>query len=148
MATLGQWPIMIYLTFSLSELIFGLIPPELFIIWVIDHGVFQQFLPDVLLLAIISYLSGLVGYSLGKASRNWQFMKSLMERYVYKYNDYYRKYGGFLVVIGAMTPLPFSAVCMLMGASSYPYGRFLLLASIRFIRFALYAWVIWKTIAA
>ncbi len=147
MAALGEWPLLIYLTFCLSEVIFGIIPPELFIIWVIDHGIFKAMIPDVLLLALISYLAGVVGYILGMKSRGWDFIQPVMRRYVYKYDEYFRKYGGFLVVVGAMTPLPFSAVCMLMGASRYPFTRFLLLSCVRFVRFALYAWVIWKTIA-
>ncbi len=147
MAKLGEWPVLTYLTFSLSELIFGLIPPELFIIWVIEHGVFNSFIPDVALLAVISVAAGIIGYSIGKSFRTWTYMNGFMERYVYRYNSYYRRYGGFLVVIGALTPLPFSAVCMLMGASGYPYGRFLLLTGVRFIRFGMYGWAIWKTVA-
>lgn len=145
MEHLGQWPVLVYITFSLSELIFGLIPPELFIIWVIQNGIFQMFLADVFLLALISYASGVIGYYLGKEAKKWSFMNSIMGRYVLKYSRYMRRFGGFLIVIGAMTPLPFSAVCMLMGTSGYPFNRFLLLASVRFIRFALYAWIIWQT---
>lgn len=147
MAKLGEWPVLMYLTFCVSEIVFGIIPPELFIIWVMDHGVFQLLAADVLLLAFISYGAGMIGYSLGRASRSWDFMQPVMQHYVFRYDEYFRKYGGFLVVVAALTPLPFSAICMLMGASRYPYLRFLVLALVRFIRFAIYGWAIWKTIA-
>jgi hypothetical protein len=147
MLYLGQWPFLVYLTFTLSEIIFGIIPPELFIIWVIQNGIVGNFIADVFLLATMSYLAGVFGYFLGKEAKKWRFMDSIMGKYVLKYSRYMRRYGGFLIVIGAMTPLPFSAVCMLMGTSGYEFKRFLYLSLMRFVRFGIYGWIIWQTTA-
>lgn len=142
---LGQWPLLIYLTFTLSELIFGLIPPELFMIWTLKFGLFNAFVPDVAFLAAISYGAGIIGFFLGRYFSRLSWLQWTMERYIYTYQKKLRRYGGFLVVIGALTPLPFSAVCMLMGASKFPFGRFMLISLTRFVRFAAYAWAIWQT---
>ena len=53
-------------------------------------------------------------------------------------------FGIYLILIAALTPLPFSAVCILIGSVRYSFGRFALLATSRFIRFGIYALVFWE----
>ena len=48
-----------------------------------------------------------------------------------------------LVVVGAVTPVPYSATCMLAGSVKYPFNTFLLICITRIIRFAFYGWMVW-----
>ncbi|MCA6078299.1 YqaA family protein [Fulvivirga sedimenti] len=142
---LGNWPILIYSVFILSEIIFGIIPPELFMIWSLNNGLFDSYVLNVMLLATISYLAGILGYHIGKYLLEFKWTQTFMQKNVRRYKNLLNKYGGFLIFVGAVTPVPFSAICMLMGGTQYPFSRFLLISLARFGRFAAYAWVIWQT---
>ena len=48
-----------------------------------------------------------------------------------------------MVFIAAMTPIPFSAICMITGASRYHFFNFMLISTSRILRFILYAYAIW-----
>jgi len=73
-----------------------------------------------------------------------RFYFFIHEKFLFRYERFLRKYGGFLVIVAAATPLPFSGICMLVGAVQYNFGRFLMFAATRFLRFGLYAYVIWQ----
>ena len=57
-----------------------------------------------------------------------------------------RRYGGFLIIVAAMTPLPFSGVALIVGATGYKFPMYLLVSLTRFVRFAAYAYVVWLTV--
>ena len=141
---LGNWPILVYLVFVASEVIFGIIPPELFMIWSLSNGLFDSYVLDVALLSVISYCAGILGYFIGRAMLDYKWTASFMDKYVHRYKNLLNRYGGFLIFVGAVTPVPFSAICMLMGGTQYPFNRFLLISLARFVRYALCAWVIWQ----
>ena len=142
---LGNWPILVYTVFIASEIIFGIIPPELFMIWSLKNGIFDTYVMNVAFLSVISYCAGIIGYHIGKALLQFRYTQAFMRRNVQRYSNLLNKFGGFLILVGAITPVPFSAICMLMGGTQYPFYRFLLISLARFARFAAYAWVIWQT---
>jgi len=139
---IGQWPIMVYSVFTVSEVVFGIIPPELFMIWSIKNGVFGNYTLDVALLASISFAAGVLGYFIGGYLK--KVMPEFFAKYILKYKNLLNKFGGLLIFVSAITPLPFSAVCMLVGSTNYNFPRFLLIASARFARFALYSFTIYQ----
>lgn len=141
---IGKWPVMVYTVFILSEVIFGIIPPELFMIWSIKNGAFEWYGLNVALLAAISYLAGVLGYFVGTHVQNVGIFRSIFKRYIKRYQNTLNRYGGFLIFVGAVTPVPFSAVCMLVGATGYNFYKFLLIATTRLLRFAAYAFVIYQ----
>ncbi|HNP17355.1 MAG TPA: hypothetical protein PKL31_02885 [Fulvivirga sp.] len=136
---ISRWPLLVYGVFTASEVIFGIIPPELFMIWSIKHGIFETYVANVALLAIISYSAGVLGYYIGSQLRGVEFFKPIFDKYIRKYRNILNRYGGFLIIIGAITPVPFSAICMLVGATKFNFSRFLLISSTRFLRFAAYS---------
>ncbi len=141
----NEKPILVFAIFTLSEVFFGIIPPELFMVWSLRNGHPGDYIGNVLVLSIISYLSGILGFYIGKAFHRTVIYKKLEESFFERYKKQYRRYGGFLVIVAAATPLPFSLVCMLTGAFRFPFKRFLLMAATRFLRFAIYAWFIWSS---
>ncbi|MEQ8926007.1 MAG: hypothetical protein RLO81_09365 [Fulvivirga sp.] len=136
---IAQWPWAVYSVFIASEVIFGIIPPEFFVKWSENHGLFDTYVANVALLAIISYGAGVLGYYIGSNLRNVAFFKPYFDRYIRRYRNLLNKYAGFLILIGAVTPVPFSAICMLVGATNFDFNKFLLVASSRFLRFAFYS---------
>ena len=129
------------LFFFASECLFGLVPPDFFIIWSQN---FASPFGMVALLALLSYSGGVVSYFLGlysshiPAVENWikkKFLDQLLR---------IRKWGGLMIVFAALFPLPFSPVCMVAGTIRYPLGSFFLLALFRFIRVFGYAFILFQ----
>ncbi len=142
---LDERPILVFLIFTASEVLFGIIPPELFMVWALRKGIPGDYIGNVFILATISYLAGILGYYIGKAFHRTAIYKKLEENFFDKFNKQFRRYGGFLVIVAAATPLPFSLICMITGAFNYPFKNFAMMASARFIRFALYSYFIWNS---
>ena len=140
----GDLPILVYTIFVVSEVVFGIIPPELFMIWSMKHGAFNSYVLNITLLAVISMLAGILGYYLGANMKKVSLIQPIFNRYIKRYTNTLNRYGGFLIFVGAITPIPFSAICMLVGATNYPFSRFLLIASSRFLRYAVYGFIIYQ----
>ncbi|MEL7003656.1 MAG: VTT domain-containing protein, partial [Bacteroidota bacterium] len=73
-----------------------------------------------------------------------KFLRNIFNQYIRRYKNVLNRYGGFLIFVGAVTPIPFSAICMLVGATGYPFPKFLLMGSARILRFVVYAFVIYQ----
>ena len=57
-----------------------------------------------------------------------------------------RKWGGVLILVGALLPLPFSIACIAAGMIKYPFKNVVFFGLFRFVRFAIYAWAIFKVV--
>jgi membrane protein YqaA with SNARE-associated domain len=49
-----------------------------------------------------------------------------------------RKWGGILIIAGAILPLPFAIASMSAGIIKFPFGSYLLYGILRLLRFAIY----------
>lgn len=131
----------IFAIFFASETIFGLIPPEIFIAW--SSKMSMPWL-TLLGLASISYTGGIVAYFIGKAIYSIPKVRANIEIKLAKHIDMLRKWGGIFIVIGALLPLPHSIVSMACGLVRFNFGHYLLWALFRFLRFFIYAAVIFN----
>jgi membrane protein YqaA with SNARE-associated domain len=138
-------PLLVYIVFTVSEVVFGIIPPEFFMLWASAEPYNLPYEAHIVIFAVISYLAGIAGFFFGGYFNRTRLYRILEERLLRKHAETLRKYGYFLLIVAALTPLPFSAVCMLMGAVKYSTGRFLLFSALRFLKFAAYATVIFHT---
>jgi len=135
---------LILMIFSLSEVIIGIIPPELFLIWALRSGIFETYVFWVVVLTMVSYGAGLVAYLFGRYLHNTRFYRYLYNRFLYKSEKYLHQYGLYLILVAALTPVPFSGVAMLVGSVHYPTKSYVLWSLTRFIKFAFSAYVIWQ----
>lgn len=139
-------PLILYLVFFISEVVFGIVPPEFFMmVWILQKVNVSDYIISLSLLTVISYISGVIGYYIGKNFSKTNIYKRLHERVLYQYDHPLLKYGGYLVFVGAVSPLPFSAVCMLAGSVNFNYRNFLLICIARVLRFAVYGYLVWTT---
>lgn len=130
--------------FTISEIVFGILPPEIFMmIWQSQHDLLMYII-NLSLLTIISYGAGILGYFIGKYFSKTPYYKKIHARWLTQYDKKLRKYGGYLVLVGAITPVPFSATCMLAGSVHLSFKSFLLICISRILRFAVYGWMVWK----
>jgi len=130
--------------YSASEFLFGIIPPELFMIWALRFESLTDYVFFVLLFAGISYLAGFTGYLIGAYLQKTLYFRYIRKRFLGRYHSLLQKFGAFMILVAALTPLPFSAISMLVGSLHYPMQKYLLWALSRFIRYAVYAIIIWE----
>lgn len=129
--------------FTVSEIVFGIIPPEFFMLIWQSKGVLSEYVINLTCLTLISYGAGVLGYYIGRYFSKTHAYQRIHQRYLMQYDEKLRTYGIYLVLVGAITPVPFSATCMLAGSVRTPFDRFLLVCIFRIIRFAGYGWAVW-----
>ena len=133
----------IFTFFFISETLLGLIPPEIFIAWTKKT---TDPLINLTILATLSYLGGLLSYYIGKGALKIQSVKLYLEVKMAKHLKNTSKWGGFLILVGALLPVPFSISCMAAGMIKYSFKNVVLFGLFRFLRFGLYAWAIFKVV--
>lgn len=141
---LYEKPVAIFSIFLVSEVVFGIIPPEFFMLWSLRDEVLLLYIQNIAALALMSYFAGIVGYFIGSYFNTTVMYRLIRRNYLGKYEKMFNNYGGFLILVAALTPLPFSGICMLVGAVNYPKRKFFWISMSRFIRFIVYAFIIWE----
>ena len=129
--------------FFVSETLLGIIPPEMFIAW-------SSKTPNPWLylsyLAFLSYFGGLISYWIGhyitKIPRVHRYLEIKMEKQLKNS----KKWGGFLIVVGALLPLPFSISCVAAGIIHFPFKNVVLYGSLRLLRFVIYGLIIFNAL--
>ncbi|HKJ78263.1 MAG TPA: hypothetical protein VKA10_01960 [Prolixibacteraceae bacterium] len=138
-------PQIIYLIYTASEIFFGIIPPELFMIWAVNKSDAIHYFWNIAFFAGVSYAAGYLTFLLGQFLYKRVTFRYIRIRFFKGLWPKLKKYGIFLIIVAALTPLPWSAVSMLIGASGYPAPRFLRYALFRILRFAVYGFIVYQT---
>lgn len=133
----------IFSFFFTSETLLGLIPPEIFIAWTKKTS---EPILNLAILATLSYCGGLVSYFIGQMVLKIDTVKIYLEVKMAKHLKNSKKWGGFLILVGALLPVPFSISCMAAGMIKYPFKNVVLFGLFRFTRFAIYAWAIFQVV--
>ncbi len=136
-------PLTIIAVFFASESLLGLVPPEIFIAWA---GKSAEPVLYVSLLALFSYLGGIISYFTGKYISKLPKVYNYLEGKMKKHLVMIRKWGGFLIVVGALLPIPFAITSVAAGVIHYKFKNYLLFGLLRFLRFFLYALVIFHIV--
>lgn len=136
--------VLIFSIFLGSEIIVGIIPPEFFMLWALRYETLANYSLVILVLTTTSYLAGVIGFSVGWYLNQTVFYRYLRKRFLKRMETRLQTFGPYLVVIAALTPIPFSGVAMLVGSVRYSFKKYLLLSLSRFLRFFIYAWIFWE----
>ncbi len=137
-------PILIYLIYIGSEVFFGIFPPEIFMIWAYHKGDTLHYIMNVSFFAAVSYGAGYLAFLIGKFLRRVVFFRYLGRKFFTKFWPLFRKYGSFLIIVAALTPLPWATISMLIGSTEYSMGRYVYFALFRLLRFAIYGTLIFQ----
>ncbi|MFD1613872.1 YqaA family protein [Gelatiniphilus marinus] len=129
--------------FFVSETLLGLIPPEVFIAWA---GKMYSPWFYLSLLAILSYCGGLLSYWMGRTITKIPSVHNYLEVKMEKQLKNSKKWGGFLIIVGALLPLPFSVSCIAAGIIKFPFKNVVLYGSLRLLRFAIYGLIIFNAL--
>jgi len=141
---LGNNPTAVFLVYFISEVIVGIIPPEMFMMWSLELTQGRNYIVDVAMLTAISYLAGVSTYYFGRYFHRTLIYRYLRRRYLGKFEDKVNRFGGFLLFVAAVTPVPYSGICMLMGAVHYSQRNFFLVTLFRILRFVVYGYIMWR----
>jgi len=136
-------PLGVLSTFYVSETILGLIPPEIFIAWA---GKTSSPILNLVILTTLSYLGGLTAYFLGRTSLKIKKLKQYLEVKMADNLKNTSKWGGLLIIAGALLPLPFAISCLTAGMIKYPFKKVVFFGLFRFLRFAIYASAIFSMV--
>ena len=136
-------PLGIISVFFASESLLGLIPPELFIAW---SGKSASPILYLTLLALASYLGGVISYFIGRWMTKIPAVHEAIEVKMAQHIKNTRKWGGFLIIVGALLPIPFAMTSIAAGIIKFPFPSYLLFGLLRFVRFYLYALVIFEMV--
>ncbi|MDT0690087.1 short-chain dehydrogenase [Salegentibacter sp. F188] len=136
-------PIGIISVFFISESLLGLVPPELFIAW---SGKSASPILNLSLLAAASYTGGIVSYFIGKGITKIPAVHKQLEVNMAQHITNTRKWGGFLIIVGALLPIPFAITSIAAGIIRFPFLSYLMFGLLRFVRFYLYALVIFEMV--
>lgn len=134
---------LIFTFFFISETVLGLIPPDLFIVWAKK---FASPYTIVALLAFLSYAAGLLAYFLGLRLLALEKLKNYIHVKFEKQFAMLKSWGGLIIVIAALFPLPFSTMCLGAGMLKYSFKSLAILGVFRIARFFLYAAVLYQVV--
>lgn len=129
--------------FFVSETLLGLVPPEIFIAWAGKMHLPWLYLA---LLAVLSYGGGLLSYWMGRSITKIPSVHNYLEVKMEKQLKNSKKWGGFLIIVGALLPLPFSMSCITAGIIKFPFKNVILYGSLRLLRFAIYGFIIFNAL--
>lgn len=125
--------------FLASESLLGLVPPEIFIAWSEKSANPILYLS---LLALASYVGGIISYFIGRGMTKIPMVHEKIEIKMASHIKNTRKWGGFLIIVGALLPIPFAVTSIAAGIIDFSFRSYLLFGLLRFLRFYLYAAVI------
>ncbi|MFD2890658.1 YqaA family protein [Flavobacterium chuncheonense] len=134
----------IFSLFFVSESILGLLPPDIFIAW--TKGTESPLL-YLSLLAVLSFLGGVISYYKGRTLLLVPKINDYLEGKMTKHIRNMQKWGGFLIAVGALLPLPFAIACLAAGMIKFPQRQFYIFASLRVFRFVIYGYAIYSALS-
>lgn len=134
----------IFSIFLASESILGLIPPDIFIAWTKNTDAPLLYLS---FLALLSYLGGVIAYFMGMTISAIPSVNNYLYGKMSKHIINMQKWGGFLIAVGALLPLPFAIACLAAGMINFSRKHFFLFALLRFGRFIIYGFLIYSALS-
>ena len=138
-------PFFVFTFFLVTESILGFIPPDIFMVWGKAKFPENAYL-IVGLLGTLSYIGSINAYFLGVLVRRFPSVEKYIQRRYGKNFELIEKWGGIVIIMAALFPLPFAMISTIAGIVKYPFKTFMLYGLTRYIRFFLYAVVIFGAI--
>ena len=73
-------------------------------IWAARNAIIADFIGNVFLLSVISYAAGIIGHYIGTYLNQSKFYRLMKRNFFGKYEKYINDFGGFIVIVAALTP--------------------------------------------
>ena len=118
-------------------------PPDILLIVIAKSPLAADWPFYVGILGVVSVVAGMIGYGIGRWLGHFRWAQRLFGDFKEDHQNFIRKYGFWAVVIGSITPLPYSVTCWTAGVLGVRWWL-VLLASVlfRIPRIYLYYWLL------
>lgn len=118
-------------------------PPDAVLLVIAKSRLAEHWLGYVLVLGLVSVAAGCVGWMIGRWLGHRDFARRRIAALRAQHGDFIERYGFWAIVLGAVTPLPYSVTCWAGGAVGLSFTKVLLASLVfRVPRFVLYYWLI------
>jgi len=130
-----------------TDSIFSPMPPDVLLV-VVANSTLHAHWPIVLPCAgMISALAGNFAWFLGTFFGRIRWTARFVTRIRVRYERPIRRFDRWAVVLGAITPLPFSLTCISAGALGMRWSRLAPVTLLRIPRFVIFYWVVYFSTA-
>lgn len=134
---------LMFTIFLISEVMVGILPPELFMIWTKDDpAILYEWV--IIVMTLLSIGAGWINFYFGNKIGEMNFFRRFFGKKLKKYRQRYDQYGGGIIIVAALTPLPFALISLIAGSLAYPVKKYLIFSSFRILRFVVYGLIIWN----
>lgn len=121
-------------------------PPDVLLLVIANSPLAEHWPFYVLILGCVSVCAGMIGWKIGQKLGGTGLAKRLFGDVQPEHREFIQKYGFWAIVLGAITPLPFSVTCWIAGILKIRWQVVLAAAVLfRIPRFVLYYWLIIST---
>ncbi len=114
------------------------LPPDSLLILIANSDYHQNWPPLITGLGLVSCLAGYVGFGCGRLFSKTRFFDSMLRATRERSQERIAKYGSWAVVLGALTPIPFSITCWTAGLMHLPFRMVWWPCLLRVPRYVLY----------
>jgi membrane protein YqaA with SNARE-associated domain len=114
------------------------LPPDSLLMLIANSAYHLNWPPLIAALGLVSCLAGYVGYGCGFLFSHTALMDSLFRTVRERSQDRILKYGSWAIVLGALTPIPFSITCWTAGLMHLPFRMVWWPCLLRVPRYMLY----------
>lgn len=134
----GVWGMAVFVFFT--DLIVSPIPPDAVLFAISKSPMHQDWLILVPFLGLVSAAAGVCGWLLCKKLQHIKIVERYLLYFTSEHEKSLKRYGFWMVVIGALTPVPFSITCWIAGVINLPLRPLLMACLLRVPRFIIYYW--------
>lgn len=121
-------------------------PPDILLVVIANSPLAEHWPVYVGILGGISVLAGMTGYGIGRWLGHFAWAQRLFGRFKEEHHEFIRKYGFWAIVIGAVTPLPYSVTCWTAGVLNLRWSVVLAASLLfRIPRLYLFYWLLSST---
>jgi len=125
-----------------SDMVFSPIPPDAVLVVIANSELSVHWRWLILLIGALSATGGVLGFLLARHLSRLPRFERTFDSLRAKHEDSVRRFGGWAIAIGALTPVPFSVTCWTAGAMGVPLRRVAPITLLRIPRFYLFYWII------
>ncbi len=118
-------------------------PPDVVLVIMANSPLHAQWAVLLPVIGLVSALAGCLGWQLGRSAAGTRRLGPWVMRLRARHEHTLRRYDGWAVVLGALTPLPFSIICITSGALGMRLSKLAPLTLWRIPKFVIFYWVIY-----
>jgi membrane protein YqaA with SNARE-associated domain len=96
----------------------------------------------MVVLGTASFFGGISGYWIGRLLSRIKFINNLIEKIVGTHKEFIEVHGAWAVVLGAISPLPYSTICWAAGIAKVDNHKIILACLARYLRMIVYYYIL------